>query len=228
MRTSNAGQWKLLMLLLALGLTNCADKMCLGATAIGKCSVCAYGFPDSSGTCVSPTTTISNCYSYSSGNSCSECEWGFYRNLSPSSLNATCTALDSSIRDYCRYSTISPTLCSHCNFGVLSDAGYCFPLNTCSDPNCNSCYFDASGLEQCFECMPDYMLWASVNPGLCLPSSNLTNCLATNSWVSCGRCRVGYYWDNSTCSSTSKTVIKGAHRWSVVSGLLVLLSLWKQ
>lgn len=229
MRTSNAGLstlTTLTTLVLALSLVH-SQKNCLGATSDKKCTVCAHGYPDGSGKCITPSTKVNNCYVYSGNGACSECEFGFYRNLNPPRVNETCVALDKSIKYHCRYSTISTKLCSHCDYGVLTDAGHCFPLNSCSDPKCKSCYFDSNGLEQCFECNYDSMLWTTVSPGICLPSANLTNCLSTNNWVSCGRCRVGYYWKDNRCHSTSKTNVKGAGRLFVLTGLLALLSLWK-
>ena len=223
----NTSSIKLLILLQTIMLSLQADKHCLGATANNKCTVCAYGVPNSEGKCEKPSSKINGCYLYSSKTVCAECQEGYYKNPNPTSANSTCIELDESIRQYCRYSTISAKLCSHCDYGVLSDAGYCFPLNTCSDPRCDACYLDSNGQEQCYDCWEDHMLWTSVTPALCLPSSNLTNCHSTSNWLACGRCKSGYYWWDNKCKKTKKTRHGSASKMSVITAMLLLLGLMK-
>ena len=180
------------------------DKYCQKFKS-GKCQYCVYRYPDSQGVCQTPTTNIPNCYSYSSAGVCGECKEGYYKNSSPTGADQVCLLLDDSIRQHCAISYVSQLLCSVCDFGVLTDSGFCHPENKCSDPNCKRCYFNTNGQEICYECNKKFLLWSGVEPGICIPANQFEGCFESSRLDICENCNVGYYYDNGVCSTTSKT-----------------------
>lgn len=198
------------------------DALCQ-AYSNGSCSYCVYSYPGSSG-CQPLTNVIPGCYSYSSSNTCQECQDGYYFNPASAIANQTCVALDASIKNYCCYSTINPTSCTACGFGVLSDAGNCLPSSRCSDPNCAQCSINSDGTENCRQCNPGYMRWSGSTPAVCIPNNALANCFETNNLNGCTNCNVGYYLYNGTCSWNSKLEFGSSFR-VIISGLVALVSM---
>ena len=226
MSVKNESIKKIVILLLTFFTINCqSDKWCQ-VWVNGKCTYCVFKYPDSQGVCQSPTTVIPGCYSYSANNVCADCNNGYYKNSAPSALDQTCLVLDPLIRSYCAYSTLSNTTCSHCDFNVLSDAGFCYPDRRCSDPKCQQCYIDAAGLEQCWQCQNDSFLWTGEAPNICIPANQLVGCYSSSRLDICQNCFPGFYYDNGICSETSKTQYSSS-RMIFVGLILSMTSLLK-
>ena len=213
----------LLFLLLNITLQCGSDPLCLecGPSA---CLYCAYSYPNSStGTCQTPTKYIPGCYSYTSDGVCGVCQDGYYQNLNPATSTQVCVVLSSQISAFCRFSYLSPTLCSVCMNNVLPSGGSCIPSMSCADPNCDSCGYDINtGNQKCSRCSSGYMLWRGVSPNICIPNNSLTGCVASNSLTSCARCDVGYTWQTGgVCGGASGTRFGGSGLLKVFVSVMV-------
>ena len=213
-----------LLAVCALLVANCsAQSKCLEVNN-NVCTRCAYGFADPNGNCTNPAKVISGCYVYGGEGVCVECQDGYYHNTGTTG-NATCTALNDTIKYFCRYSTIDVNTCSACMNSVLQNGGGCIPGPTCADPACESCYYDvATGNQYCRRCKPNHALWLGINPPVCVPVPELPGCdrFYTRSW--CARCLPGTYYSGGFCLPTSATNFGSAGNLSVVAVVTLLLA----
>lgn len=186
------------------------------------CTYCVYSYPNSAGVCTAPTSIIPGCYVYSSNTVCARCQDGYYFNAQ-ANVNNTCTVLDNSISQFCRYSFISTTSCSACTQNVLQNGGGCIPNSSCADQNCESCFYDLpTGNQYCMVCSTGYVLWAGALPNVCIPMGNMVGCLSAFTLNYCDRCAPGYYWQNGVCVETSGTRFGSGMKFSVV-GMVALI-----
>lgn len=198
------------------------DKLCLECKN-NACTRCAYSYPNSNGICTAPSKYFTGCYIYGGDGICNECQDGFYHNVATNGNN-TCQALNYTNSLYCKYSYFGVNSCGACSNGVLQNGGGCTPGPICADPNCDSCYYDATtGNQYCRSCKHGFAQWGGVNPPVCVLVPELANCdiFFTRNW--CARCRPGSYYSNGYCVETSATQYGSAAKLSL--GMFVALIL---
>jgi len=220
--------WAKIVAVCAILIASCSagcsnDKLCLECNN-NLCTRCAYSFPDSNGNCTAPSNYIKGCYVYGGDGICLECQDGFYHNTGTTG-NTTCSALNDTVKYFCRYSTADVNTCSACMGSVLQNGGGCTPGPSCADPHCESCYYDmTTGNQQCRRCKEGHAMWIGVNPPVCIPVPELPGCdrFFTRTW--CARCLPGTYYSNGVCVETSSTKFGSAGSVSLVAVVTLLLA----
>ena len=183
-----------------------ADKMCRGCADVNTCSLCTYGFVNSTGTC-QRSTSISHCLSYASNGICSVCDYGYYTTNS----GTQCTSIPLNNCDRLVNDTSSTVACLYCKNSVLVDTnGTCNGV-ACATANCKYCT-RTNGVETCDRCNNDYVnLISSSGTNSCVnENSNTDDCYyasvnATNADSAanyCILCDVDHYISNGTCKQS--------------------------
>ena len=203
MRLSFSPKWTLLLTYFTLALSCPNDlhcKMCLGQ----KCLLCANTFPSPDVNCCQlPPVSLSNCYIYSSATQCAICQPGFFR-----SQNSICLPMQGTLSTTCALGGQNALTCVVCANGVLESGGNCGSKTGCSDVNCQLCYHDSNGVEQCYLCNRGYygLIGSTSAQNFCTAENSATsNCDKTTSPNFCLVCKAGFYHQNGLCLQSDYT-----------------------
>ena len=174
--------------------------MCLGQ----KCVMCAHTFPSPDTNCCQlPPVPQPNCYIYSSSTECATCQPGFYL-----SSNSACLPIQGALASKCILGGQDDLTCVVCDSGVLESEGNCGSNTGCSDPNCQLCYHDSNGTEQCYLCANGFfaLIGPHFDQHFCVAISHATNnCDKSTSSNFCLICKAGFYYQNGLCLSSDYT-----------------------
>ena len=168
---------------------------------------------------------MTNCFVYESASTCSMCQDGTFFDID----NNKCLILNEAIRSTCLMAWNSTTKCDVCTGRKLSTNGSCNTINTCTDPNCDSCYWNTERKEQhCYYCKSRYILQSSGAEGTtCLKTTgdNMVGCYSSLNAGVCMNCNVGYFFGDKSCLKTALTEFAPLTANSVSILLINLISL---
>jgi len=138
----------------AINLSNCVSPT---QTTPFTCLVCATGFyPNSNGVCTAVSQTISNCITYDTATTCTNCTAGSILNVARTACNTTFYSpyLDPN----CQSSVLlSQPNCVQCNPGAVFVNGTCAQCNT--NPLSSGCYScNPQNQTNCLVCAPNYYM----------------------------------------------------------------------
>lgn len=175
------------------------DPYCLRCFS-SVCIQCAGSYINQNGVCVVPlqNSTIANCLSYASSNSCLECNLGYRLQsngqCSPVSNSTSCLGYDKNGE------------CKFCPLGQLVYNNACSNDNKCNIQNCALCTY-RYGLEICEYCYAGYTAYVQYDGSMkCIPQfPSLLNCRLAkwNDTTSCAACNYGFMYYNGFCQNST-------------------------
>lgn len=185
-----------------------ADELCLSCGSDKKCTLCAYGYPNTAGICQFPTEFLDDCYTYSSATACQGCDEGYYLKSN------ACVAI--TITDCVVVNSTDNTKCAVCDNGKYpSAAGTCTDGTACPSTltNCDKC----ASATVCVDCKANF----SLSNNACV-AETVDNCAQLNG-ANCVRCEPDYYAADNTCKATSAQ--ESSYIFSAVVAFLVFAKL---